>query len=405
MSWLRRLFSRRGVEAAAAPAYESPSKVFAVSRRRVSECWPVPPWEMLNVYVKDPTARAAIDYLADQAVGIGFYTTARIPEAKEVVDEFCERVGVDELLQTTAREVIGLGNSFWLKVREGGRLSSVVHIPPTNVIRVFRAPDGTFKQYELVSDGRRVKVPADRIVHFRWNPVNNEAFGSGLLRTVCESLELGVEGVERRRPVYLMKALMQEAMVTQFLTHSSPNQLWIMPDLPASELDPEREGTVAYHLKHMPPWGARWISNREGSDIKIAVPEVGRGFEAYVENLTDEFILGLQTPLPKLIIKRGFTEASAKAALELVERKVVALQRFIKRVVERQVFSQVVLEAGFDPREAAVRLNWGVPERPELTVRDVLDAFEKGVIDRGEARRMLADMGWRVEAQGVVSPS
>ena len=205
MSWLRRLFSRRGVEAAAAPAYESPSKVFAVSRRRVSECWPVSPWEMLNVYVKDPTARAAIDYLADQAVGIGFYTTARIPEAKDIVDEFCERVGMDELLQTTAREVIGLGNSFWLKVREGGRLSSVVHIPPTNVIRVFRAPDGTFKQYELVSDGRRVKVPADRIVHFRWNPVNNEAWegndeGAGegseeySRRPLANALKSGIRG-------------------------------------------------------------------------------------------------------------------------------------------------------------------------------------------------------------------
>jgi len=162
---------------------------------------------------------------------------------------------------------------------------------------------------------------------------------------------------------------------------------------------------MAYYLKHMPPWGARWISTCEGSDIKTAVPEVGRGFEAYVENLTDEFILGLQTPLPKLIIKRGFTEASAKAALELVERKVVALQRFIKRVIERQVFSQVVLEARFDPKKAAVRLNWGVSERPELVVKDILDAFEKGMINREEARKMLANMGWRVEVQDTVSSS
>ena len=399
MSWFRRLFQRRAVEAVAAPAYESARSIrVRFTRRGLGETWPVPPEEMLKVYVKDPTARAAVDYLADQVVGMGFYTTAAIPEAKEAVDEFCERVGLDELLQTTAREVIGLGNSFWLKVRREGRFS-VSHIPPTNVVRVFRAPDGTFKSYELVSEGKRIRVEASRVVHFRWNPVNNEAFGTGLLRTVCESLELGVENVERRRPVYQMKALIQEAMVMQFLTHSSPNQLWIMPDLPASELDAEKEGTVAYHLKRMPPWGARWLTNRPGADIKTVVPRVDRGFEAYVENLTDEFILGLQTPLPKLIIKRGFTEASAKAALELVERKVVALQRFIKRVVERQVFSQVVLEAGFDPRKAAVRLNWGVPERPELTVKDILDAYEKGVIDRGEARKMLAGIGWPVQVE------
>jgi len=125
---------------------------------------------------------------------------------------------------------------------------------------------------------------------------------------------------------------------------------------PTSELDAEREGTVAYHLKRISPWGARWLTNRPGADIKTVIPRVDRGFGVYVENLTDEFILGLQTPLPKLIIKRGFTEASAKAALELVERKIVALQRFIKRVVEGQVFNQVVLEAGSDPGEASVKI-------------------------------------------------
>ena len=394
MSFLRRLLKSFG---AASPIYEAVKPSVRLRNERIGETWPVPPELMLEVYVKDPTARAAVDYLADQVVGAGFYTTAGIPEAKEAVDEFCERVGLDEMLQTTAREVIGLGNSFWLKVLDGGKLERIVHIPPTNVLRVFRARDGSVRQYELLSEGRRVRVESKRVVHFRWNPVNNEAFGTGLLRTVCEAMELQVHGVSERKPLYQMKALMQEAMVMQFLTHSSPNQLWVLPDLPASELDTEREGTVAYHLKQMPPWGARWLSNRSGADIKVAVPQVGEGFAAYVENLTDEFILGLQTPLPKLIIKRGFTEASAKAAVELVERKVVALQRFLKRVIERHVFAQVVAEAGYDPLKAGVRLNWK-PKRPELRVEDVLDAFESGLIDRDEARRILADMGWNIQA-------
>gem|GEM_PF-6083861 len=34
-----------------------------------------------------------------------------------------------------------------------------------------------------------------------------------------------------------------------------------------------------------------------------------------------------------------------------------------------------------------------------------MDAFEKNVINREEARRMLADMGWRVEARDTVSSS
>jgi len=395
---LRRIFERR--RSAAVPAYERVKPVLRPSKAVLpGEAPPIAFSELLDIYVKDPTARAAVDYLADQVVGMGFYTTADVPEAKEVVDEFCERVGLDELLQVTAREVIAFGNSFWLKV-EPGELREVKLLPIANVRRIHRTPDGIVRAYEFWSGGRTVRLGPEEVVHFRWNAVNNEAFGSGLLRTLAEPLYIGAEGVGERKPVYVMKALAQEALVMQLLTHSSPNQLWVFPGIPPSELDPSKPGTVAHEVANMPPWGARWVSNRADADIKIAVPRMGRGFEMHVENITDEFILGLQTPLPKLIIKRGFTEASAKAAIELVERKVKALQRFIKRVVERQVFTPLLEQAGFDPREARVRLHWGVPEQPELRIEDVLRAFELGVISREEARAMLAEAGWKLPPDG-----
>ena len=391
---LRRL--RKGSEAKAVPAYERSKPVLRPSSSPLpGESPPVPFSHMLAIYISDPTARAAVDYLADQVVGPGFYTTAELPEAKELVDEFCEQVGLDELLQVAAREIIAFGNSFWLKVVPG-ELRDLKPIPITNVRRIHRAPDGTVLSYELASGGRVVKLGPDEVIHFRWNAVNNEAFGSGLLRVLVEPLKLGLEGVSERKPIYAMKALMQEALIMQLLTHSAPNQLWIFPNVPPSELDPTKPGTVAYEVAHMPPWGARWVSNQKDADIRLAVPRVGRGFEMHVENISDEFILGLQTPLPKLMIKRGFTEASAKAALEMVERKVRALQRFIKRVVERQVFAPLLAQAGIDPGQAKVRLHWGVPERPELRIEHVLRAYELGVISREEARAMLAEAGWKL---------
>jgi len=401
LSFLRRLFERR--RGHAAPAYE---RVGPSNRLKLKPSTGVLPGEyppiefglLLEIYLKDPTARAAVDYLADQVVGMGFYTTAELPEAKELVDEFCERVGLDELLQITAREVIAFGNSFWLKITPD-KLKDLKLIPITNIHRIFRAPNGTVEAYEVRSGSKHVRLKPEEVIHFKWNAVNNEAFGSGLLRTLAEPLELQAAGVSERRPVFVMKALMQEALIMQLLTHSSPNQLWIFPGIPPSELDPSRPGTIAYEVANMPPWGARWVSNQPDANVKVAVPRISRGFEMHIENISDEFVLGLQTPLPKLIIKRGFTEASAKAAVELVERKVMALQRFIKRVIERQVFTPLVEQAGFDPREARVRLHWGVPERPDLRVSDILRAFELGVISREEARSMLAEIGWRLSTK------
>lgn len=47
---------------------------------------------LIKIYLRDPAARAAVDFMTDQVAGAGFYTTAEVAEAKAVVDEFNESV-------------------------------------------------------------------------------------------------------------------------------------------------------------------------------------------------------------------------------------------------------------------------------------------------------------------------
>jgi len=189
-----------------------------------------------------------------------------------------------------------------------------------------------------------------------------------------------------------MKARMQKAMIDQFEKFSAPNELWIFKNLGSDELR-----IYSSQLKRIPRKGARFAYNDE-ADIKQATQPLGRGWEAYVDNIVSDFLLGLQTPIPRLFTTPGFTEASARAALEAAERKVMAMQRFIKRAVEAEVFYPVLRAAKFDPLEAKVRLNWGQPEIPELIVADMILAFEKDVLDREELRKMLIKSGWELTA-------
>ena len=129
-------------------------------------------------------------------------------------------------------------------------------------------------------------------------------------------------------------------------------------------------------------------------------------FEAYVEHILNQVYLGGQTPLPKLFTTPGFTEASARAALDMAERKVMALQRFIKRIVEREIFAPVIAQAGLDPKKADCRLNWGIPERPKIEVADVVRLAEVSAsygvpyLRPEEVRRMLAKMGFELAESG-----
>ena len=71
----------------------------------------------------------------------------------------------------------------------------------------------------------------------------------------------------------------------------------------------------------------------------------------------------------------SFTEASARAALEIAERKVMALQRFIKRTCEREIFTPLIQQAGLDPAKANCRINWG-REKPEVQLKDLIRLAE-----------------------------
>ena len=111
--------------------------------------------------------------------------------------------------------------------------------------------------------------------------------------------------------------------------------------------------------------------------------------------------MGGQTPLPKLFTTPGFTEASARAALEIAERKVLALQRFIKRTIEKEIFSPLVLQAGFDQKKANCRLNWGT-EKPELKFEDLIRLAEMSskdgysIVRPEEVRKNLVKAGFEL---------
>ena len=166
--------------------------------------------------------------------------------------------------------------------------------------------------------------------------------------------------------------------------------MWIFKNLGPDELQ-----AYASSLKRIPRKGVRFAYNDE-ADVKQAAQQLGRGWEAYAENIINDFLLGLQTPIPRLFTTPGFTEASARAALEAAERKVMSIQRFLKRKVEAEVFNPILRISKISPLEAKVRLNWGQPEVPSLKVSDMLTAYEKGAIEREELRKMLIRAGWEL---------
>ncbi len=340
--------------------------------------------DLIGIYLRDYAAKAAVDFLADQAVGAGFYTTVnphyvQAEKAKAVVDEFNEQVNLDGLLQVGVREVVATGNSFWEKITPD-RLENLKILPLTSIEKVLRDPLGQVRGYKQTATYGGKTLAPESIIHFCWNPINGEPFGTGVLRSLAERLT--VNG-ETRESLISVKARLEKVMPEIFEKYAGPDELWIFEGVSDDKL-----AEYQRLIKGKPKAGARFVYNKP-ADIKTMQVDPRARFEGYIDHIINQFYLGLQTPLPKLFTTPGFTEASARAALELAERKVMALQRFLARTVEKEIFVPVVSPARLLPEKAKVRLIWGLPETPEVSVQDMLKAAELGIIRVEEVRKNL----------------
>jgi hypothetical protein len=354
---------------------------------------------VMTAYMCDPTCKAFVDFLADQAVGMGFYTTVnngyeRAEDAKQFVDDFNETVNLDGLLQIGAREIVACGNSFWLKAGSE-HLESLKVLPITGFDdskAVLRDRYGTVKGYNYSLEGVKTTFPQEKIIHFKWNPMNFSPFGTGVLQVLLQ--ELSFNG-ETRESFLEMKARIEKVMPEIFEKYAGPDELWLFPGVSSDKL-----AEYQRLIKAKPKAGARFVYDRADADVKTVAVDPRARYEAYVEHILNQVYLGGQTPLPKLFTTPGFTEASAKAAVAIAERKVMALQRFVKRVVEREIFTPLISQSGLDAEKASCRLNWGLPERPEVSVADVVRLAEvsatSGIqyLRPEEVRKMLVKMGF-----------
>jgi len=342
--------------------------LFLTSTEKVMGVSPVVSFKtMTSVYLGDLSVRASVDFLADQIAGVGFYTTmnedytetSEDKTAKEIVDEFCAEVGLDEVLQESARFLVGWGNVFWWT---GNPVKiEFLRTVPLEIIREdgIKFSDGKLERIEFDWKRQPRQIVGDELIHLAYNVLTSSPLGVGILQSLCSPLDIG-DG-EQREPFYQIKGKIHSGMADTIYNFGAPNELWSFPGL-----SKERINEVLSQIKTIPRRGSRFVFNPPvGSEAKVQpiIAERMRGLDFYVETLEDEFVLGLQTPLAKLVTKTGFTEASAKAALEIAERHVLTMQRFLKRGVERHIFDRVVAQAGLDPSQARVRLNWGIPER------------------------------------------
>jgi len=239
-------------------------------------------------------------------------------------------------------------------------------------------------------------IPGDELIHLAYNVITARPLGIGTLYSLCRPLNIG-DG-EQREPFYQIKGKIHTGMSQTIYKFGAPNELWNLPGLHKDKIKKIQSQISKISLK-----GERFVWNPpKGQEAKVQtiVAERMRGLDYLVETLDDEYNLGLQTALTRLIAKRGYTEASSKTAEGVSETRVFAIQQFLKRGIERFVFDSVVRAEGLDPAKAKVRLNWGMPEALDYEklidllqpLGAIIQVYGPSVIRTPEMRKILRDI-------------
>lgn len=343
----------------------------------------------VEAYLTDPAVKAVVDNLTAQIVGTGFYIVTDPPELKASLEQWNEDANVWEWMQHTCREVLYAGNSFTVKPKSWVDVDLTQLILPLSTIKqIRRSVDG--KPLEIIQsiEGKTVKYAADDVIHFAWNQVDRKAFGVGLL-TPLVSTRLDIYG-DVVPPLLKVKAQIENDF--RKLLHRYPPRFLIYFDVNDEKLKED----IRPVLETIKP-GEDFLTNVKVDFKELSVSSRSQ-FDYILEYLTNQIYLSFGTPLPKLLTTPGFTEASARAAVEVSEAFREMMRGFLKTRYERLIAKPVLRELGFP--DAHAHLHWGTPDISTPSFQDLCRAFELGGLRLEEFRRNLQRFGieiWEVD--------
>jgi len=346
-------------------------------------------------FVKDPDTYTAVMSLTSFIVGPGFHVSGD-ERAVKLVNRFNRVVGMDQILFRAVCEMLWAGNSFWIRVYDGSRLTNLKHIPLTSITAIHRDDSRIVALEFQTITGQVLKLDSESLVHFYLIKHGGEVLGSPINRPLTEPRM--VYDPDRNAwyqiPSYYDIKWSMEWAMWRVLMKYPPRHIYRFP-----RIGGEAQREYAEKIKSMLP-GEDIVTNQEVDVIQVKMDPRAR-FDAYIEYLDNKVTLGLMTSVLRLFTKPGFTEASAKEANRLQDNLINAIQRNVKRIVEREIYEPLLRSHGLDPNENPVRFNWGIPEKPRIELEDINRFYAtpphvEPALSRDEVRRMLRSLGFPI---------
>lgn len=358
--------------------------------------------ELERLYKSNGVVSSAVEQTVAEICGTGYYTSADLDEgveeanpnqskAKQLVDDFAEAIGLDQILIRITRDMLIYGNAYLEKIpakeNEKQTVAGLKILPPTTM-EIDPDPEhkGKINGYIQKLKGEHKGTPfrKDQIIHFKFDVISSSAYGTSMIAPVFETVK-HIDEIDKQILKFIKR-------------YASPKIFWKLP-----------MGYVGDAFEKMKNALANIPEDEDfvfTEDISFEVPQIdARGrFTDYLQMENEKVQTGLKTPL--LSYLRNATEASAKVMIDYFKERVIMYQRYLKRMVEMEIFKPIIEAVGLTDLP---RLNWGMEKTgiEEISLDDIanLSSVQSRVLSPFQARELLRKIGVPVEEEELPEES
>jgi len=315
-------------------------------------------------------------YMAN-SVGVGFFNSAdkSTPtgrKALEIVDDFAEDWDLDTMNQKISRDVWGTGNAFLNPVSNDELpFAGVYMLPLSSFTKIYRDALGNYIKF-IQNWGGRGDVPVlpGDILHARWLPIDESAFGEGIGQAMGRT-GIGYKtdnGTVVKRESWFQAAEKIEDISTKMIYAGLPRYVGFFEGEGA---DKEFVDDVNLKLNKLDPL-QHLMTNVKGTINTISLDTQNR-FDSFIKYIDDQIISGTMSPLIRLWSSLNFTYASSKEAVDAMFPLIQMYQRFHKRFMEKMIYAPLIAQEGMEVKKANVKLHWG--QEDPMTPAEIGDVF------------------------------
>jgi len=358
----------------------------------------------------DEDVQLSVNHLASKITGGSHYVKAANDELIEYFTQFTDALEFDIFDTETIKELLWYGNSVYkprLGIQHIRSADDLMHIPISSFQRIWWDRQRVPYKYEFRGAEYQGYHNPDEIIHFKWNPINASAFGTGfgVSMTTPRIFEMPTPqgDVQKRLP-----PLLERKYATQFNMQMG-EQRYISRNVWSADGASEDERNALQNQ----------IDNLEvGQDVvsgtKVEVQELGsqsKNFNA------EQFMDITQGPIMKALNdfrgkesgSSGHSYANAKESAILDEIGLSAFPIAIKTQLNEKLFRpwyeshpmvQMTFLGGMIPvpwEETKFEIQFGEQEKKDIPIEDRIKLIElykdSDVADPIELVKLFAQAG------------